>query len=145
METVKLNPSYAIIVKNKDGSLAFSRLGENLVVAAGHILVAEFLSGNVVNAPSHLAVGASQQAAKLSETSLVNELARVSGTRTRDGNEITIATDFGGVFTQDQTVSEVGVFNAASAGTMFARFVEDPFTLFSDQNMTIRWSVRVGQ
>lgn len=108
----------------KDGKLKQERKVHNLVVNTGLAHIADQLSSSPgQGAMSHMAVGTGTNAAAAGDTTLQTEL---------DRNALTSRTDSGAVTTYVGTwsagdgtgaITESGIFNAASSGTMLARVV----------------------
>lgn len=122
--------------------LVLHRCGHNLVVVDGFQLAAQLITGSGTPV-SHMATGDDGTPPEEDDSTLGNELARVGVTTSRDGHVIEHVANFSGIG-QDIEVAEFGLFNASSGGTMFARWVEDPFTLFSGQSMEVGWEIRAG-
>lgn len=139
----QLNLSGWVAVWVQEGGIwILKRSGPNLVVVDGFQLAAELITGTGTPV-SHMAAGDDGAPPEEEDSTLGNELDRVSVTTARDGHVIEHVADFSGI-SQDIQVSEFGLFNASSGGTMFARWVEDTFTLFSGQSMEVSWEIRVG-
>lgn len=89
---------------------------------------------------SHMAIGSGTAAAAAGDTALGSELARVALTATVTGNSIKyVGTWNAGVGTG--SVSEAGVFNAASGGTMLCRSVFSALDKAADDSLQIEWTV----
>jgi len=139
---VKLTGSLAIAV---NGDVV--REIKNLVVDAGKEHVTARLKDNTSdNVMSHMAVGTTATAAAAGDTTLGGEVAAsrtafdagfpdVSGT-----NTIVFETTFAaGVGTG--ALTEAGLFNAATNGTMLARTVFSTVNKGANDTMTITWTV----
>lgn len=143
--TLKLKGRARIRIKDKDGNVVKEFYRDNLITVVGFTLFAQLIADEAVTAPSHMAVGDSSDDPESGQTDLQGtELARTTVTTSRVDNEITYTADFSGIGADIQ-VSEFGIFNDASAGTMIARFTYPQFTLFASQSMDIDWTMRVGQ
>ncbi len=133
------------------GALTVTKNGQvvreinNLVVTAGKALVASRLAdaGAVV---SHMAVGTSSTAAAAGNTTLGAEV---------DRNALTVngGTVSGTAVTYECTwnagdgtgaLTEAGLFNAASGGTMLARTTYAVVNKGSDDIVTIQWVVTIS-
>ena len=94
----------------------------NLVVDVGETQMAKRLGGISSNPISHMAVGTGTTAAAEGDTALETEIARVAATCSVAGSVLTVAATYGaGVGTGAHT--EIGCFDAASAGVMTNRLV----------------------
>lgn len=117
---------------------------ENLVVTAGKAFVASRMAGVASNVMSHMAVGTSSTAAANGDTTLVAEAARVAIT---SGNASAATITYIATFpagTGTGALTEAGVLNAASAGTLLCRTVFSVVNKGASDAMTITWVVTVG-
>jgi len=116
----------------------------NLVVTAGKGFVASRMKDATTNAMSHMAIGTNTASAAAGDTGLGAEAARVALTSTTvSSNTITYVATFGtGVGTG--AITEAGLFNASSSGTMLCRTVFAVVNKGSSDSMTITWTVTVS-
>lgn len=113
-----LNVKGWLTIKDEDGNVLVDK--QNLVVNGGLAFLANALVAASSSPFTHIAVGSGTTAASPSQTALVTELGRVAFTYTVSGSSVTLTATFAaGVATG--TWNEAGIFNAASAGTMYAR------------------------
>ncbi|MBF0261103.1 MAG: hypothetical protein HQL97_04565 [Magnetococcales bacterium] len=102
------------------------------------------LTGQEV-AASHLAIGTGSTAPAPTDTALANEVARVALSNpggTIVGDEIRFEAEFP-PGTYVGTVSEVGLFNAATSGTLIARALKGPYTMDDSASLVITLSVQL--
>lgn len=132
------------------GKLAIALNGEvvqeidNLVVTDGKEYVASRMKDATATAMSHMAIGSGSTAAAASNSALGNQLGRVSLTSTTvSGAVVTYVATFG-AGTGTGAVTEAGLFNAASGGTMLCRTVFSVVNKGSADSMTITWTVTVS-
>jgi len=119
--------------------------GPNLVVNAGKALIASRLKNAVANPVSHIAIGSNNTLATEEDTALLGtEHERVSATITVTANVFLLEATFGSGVTGDVTVGEFGIFNAASVGTLLARFTCNPLTLENTSELVVSWSLQFG-
>jgi hypothetical protein len=94
---------------------------QNIVTDAGLELLADRMSGNAVNAPSHLAIGTSSAPAVASDTVLGAEQTRIAFSTTSSSAN---------TYSAEATIpsasalfvwKELGVMNAATGGVLFSR------------------------
>jgi hypothetical protein len=132
------------------GHLAIAVNGEvvrevpNLVVTAGKGYVASRMKDATTTAMSHMAIGTSSTSAAAGNTALGSEADRQSLTSTTvSNNEIEYVATFGA---GDGTgaITEAGVLNAASGGTMLCRTVFSVVNKGASDSMTITWTVTVS-
>jgi hypothetical protein len=132
------------------GHLAIAVNGEvvrevpNLVVTAGKGYVASRMKDATTTAMSHMAIGTSSTSAAAGNTALGSEADRQSLTSTTvSNNEIEYVATFGA---GDGTgaITEAGVLNASSGGTMLCRTVFSVVNKGASDSMTITWTVTVS-
>ena len=128
-----------------DGKLKDFREIHNLVTTAGKQHIADQLSSSPGgSAMSHMAVGTGTNAAAVGDTALQTEL---------DRNALTSRTDSGAVVTYvgdwaagDGTgaITEAGIFNASSSGTMLARSVFSAINKGAGDTLQITWTLTIS-
>ena len=128
----------------KNGELIYS--GSNVVVTVGYQLVAT-LVGATGTKPSHMAFGDSQVPTTVGMTALQGtEFERVGFDSTVvTGANITYTATFGTGLVSAAICNEVGLFNAATAGTMLARFLTTTFTINPSDTVVVTWTVSFGE
>ena len=142
-DSFKVTGDVAIQIFDRYGNLKETREIKNLVVTVGK----EFIASRMVNTPtamSHMAIGSGTTAASAAQTTLVTELGRVTlGSSTATGVKVTYVANFP-AGTGTGAVTEAGVFNAASAGTMLCRTVFAVVNKGADDAMSITWEITVS-
>ena len=115
----------------------------NLVVTSGKNFIAQCLA-SAQTYMSHMAVGTGTTAAAVANTTLVTEVGRVAITSTTpNANTVVYAATFGpGQGTG--AITEAGVFNASSAGTMLARTVFPVLNKAAGDSLTITWQLTIS-
>ena len=115
----------------------------NLVVTAGKNYVADRIKNNST-VMSHMAIGTGTAAAAAGNTALGSESARTALTSsTVTDNEIVYVDTFAaGIGTG--AITEAGIFNASSGGTMLCRTVFSVVNKGASDAMTITWTVTVS-
>ena len=142
-ETIKVTGDVQIKLVGPDGKVKQEQTIKNLVVTTGKQYIASRMTGTTT-AMSHMAVGSGTTAADAGDTALGNQLGRValtSGTTT--GAVTTYVASFP-AGTGTGAVTEAGVFNAASDGTMLCRTVFAVVNKGVDDGMTITWAITVS-
>jgi hypothetical protein len=132
------------------GKLAIAINGEtvkevdNLVVTDGKEYVASRMKDASTTAMSRMAIGTGSTAAAASNSALGSEAARVALTSTTvSGADVTYVATFG-AGTGTGAITEAGILNAASSGTMLCRTVFDVVNKGASDSMTITWTVTVS-
>ena len=117
---------------------------DNLVVTSGKNYVASRMKDATATAMSKMAIGSGSTAAAAGNTALGTELGRVSLTSTTvTNNEVAYVATFG-AGTGTGAITEAGLFNANSGGTMLCRTVFSVVNKGSADSMTITWTVTVS-
>lgn len=117
---------------------------DNLVVTSGKEYVASRMKDATATAMSHMAVGTGSTAAAASDTALGSELDRNALTSTTvTNNEVAYVCTYAA---GDATgaITEAGLFNASSSGTMLCRTVFSVVNKGASDAMTITWTVTVS-
>ena len=114
----------------------------NLVVDVGRNWIAERMVSNTPAVVSHMAVGTLNTVPAGGQTALLAELARISCSSSRTNNSVTYTATFNaGVGTG--ALTEAGLFNAASSGTMLARTTFAVVNKAAGDVVTITWTVTI--
>ena len=116
----------------------------NLITTLGKEAIAQnfFNDGTPPTLPTHIAVGSSATAPAVGDTALGGELTRLAFTSSsRSGAIVTYSVTFGaGVGTG--TIEELGLLNAAAAGTLYARFLSGTFDKGANDTLAITWDLQ---
>ena len=117
---------------------------KNLVVTSGKGFVASRMKDTTAGAMSHMAVGTGSSAAAAGNTALGSEVDRNAlASTTVSGADISyVATFAAGEGTG--ALTEAGLFNASSSGTMLCRTVFAVVNKGLADSMTITWTVTVS-
>jgi len=145
-ENLKLTGELQIVVTGSNGQVKENVLVPNLVVTVGKNFVASRMTGTASAVMSHMAVGAGAVAPVVGDTALGSELGRVSltnvgGIATNNTVEFIASFPAG---TGTGALTEAGIFNAASAGTMLCRTTFAVVNKGADDSMAITWRVTVN-
>jgi len=144
-ENLKLRGDVALVLKDKDGNIKESREINNLVVTAGLTFICSRMAAASANVMSHMALGSSTTAAAAGQTDLVSILGsrEALDSSTASSNTITYVSSFeAGEGTG--AVTEAGIFNAASSGTMLCRTVFPVVNKQSDDTMSVTWVITLS-
>ena len=141
-EELKLRGDVAIVLKDKDGKVKDSRVIHNLVVNSGLTFICSRMGGTSAGVMSHMALGSGTTAASSGQTDLVSILGsrEALDSTSASSNTITYVSSFeAGEGTG--AVTEAGVFNAASSGTMLCRTVFAVVNKQADDTMSVTWTI----
>ena len=117
---------------------------DNLVVTAGKGYVASRMKDASATAMSHMAIGSGTTNPADLVTALETELGRVSLTSTSvSGAVVTYVATFA-AGTGTGAVTEAGILNASSSGTLLCRTEFNVVNKGSSDSMTITWTVTVS-
>ena len=117
---------------------------DNLVVTTGKEYVASRIKDTTATAMSHMAIGTGTTAAAAGDAALVSESARTALTSTTVSTNTVVYVDTFGAGTGTGAITEAGVFNASSSGTMLCRTVFSVVNKGADDSMTITWTITVS-
>lgn len=117
----------------------------NLVVDTGLDYIASRMAGTSATVMSHMAIGSGTSAAAAGDTALGSQLgSRKSLTSTTVTSN---AVEYVASFNAGEgtgAVTEAGIFNAGTSGTMLCRTVFDVINKGASDSMTITWTVTVS-
>ena len=116
---------------------------DNLVVTAGKNYVADRMKNNST-VMSHMAIGTGSTAAAAGDTALGNQTARTALTSTTVTDNEIVYVDTFAAGTGTGAITEAGIFNASSGGTMLCRTVFSVVNKGASDAMTITWTVTVS-
>lgn len=148
-ENIKLKGQLGIVLTGPDGIVKNEIVVPNLVVDAGLAYIASRMKDATATAMSHMAVGTSSTAAADAQTALVTESARVALTSTTlvttavSNDSVQYVASFP-AGTGTGALTEAGIFNAASSGTMLCRTVFSVINKGALDSLTITWKVTVA-
>jgi hypothetical protein len=142
-DQIRITGDVTIQLFNADGSLKDKREIKNLVVTTGKNFIAARMTGTPT-IMSHMAVGAGTTAAAVGDTALQSELGRVALTSGTTAAAVTTYVASFPAGTGTGAVTEAGVFNASSGGTLLCRTVFPVVNKGVDDAMSITWAVTVS-
>jgi len=143
-DSLKASGSLRVVVTGSDGKVKEEHDFKNLVVTVGKNFVASRMVGVSANVMSHMAAGSGTTAAAAGDTTLQTELGRVAlATSTATTNVVTYTASFP-AGTATGAVTEAGIFNAASVGTMLCRTVFAVVNKGVDDAMSVTWTVTIS-
>ena len=144
-ENLKLSGQLNIVVKGKDGKVKEERTEENLVVSAGLTFIASRMKDTTADAMTHMALGSGTTNAAAGQTDLVTLLGsrEALDSTTASSNTIVYVAAFEA---GDATgaVTEAGIFNAASGGTMLCRTKFNVVNKAADDTMNVTWTITLS-
>jgi hypothetical protein len=135
-----------IVVTAPDGTVKQEQEVKNLVVTTGLGYIASRMKDATATAMSHMAIGTGSTAAAANNTTLGTESARVALTSTTVTAAAVayVATFPAGTPATLAAITEAGLFNASSAGTMLCRTVFQVVNKDVGDTMSITWTVTMA-
>jgi hypothetical protein len=142
-ETIKAKGELNIKLFGPDGKLKDEQNVPNLVVTTGKTFIAARMVGTPT-AMSHMAIGSGTTDPAVGDTALQTELGRVSLTSSASaGAVVTYIASFG-AGTGTGAVTEAGILNASSGGTLLCRTEFAVLNKGADDSMSITWTITVS-
>jgi hypothetical protein len=135
----------SVVLRDADGNVKQSQDIPNLVVNSGLAFIASRMKDTTDAAMSHMAVGAGTTAAAGGDTALGSQIgSRVSLTSTTVTANATayVATFAAGTGTG--AITEAGIFNADTSGTMLCRTVFSVVNKGADDTLQITWTITLN-
>ena len=117
---------------------------DNLVVTAGKGYVASRIKDATATAMSHMAIGSGTNNPAAGDTALQTELGRVALTSTAVSAAVVTYVATFGAGTGTGAVTEAGILNASSSGTLLCRTEFSVVNKGSSDSMTVTWTVTVS-
>ena len=141
-EQMSVKGRLSVVLFDADGKVKQSQDIPNLVVNTGLAFIASRMKDTTDAAMSHMAVGSGATAAAAGDTALETQIgSRVSLTSTTVTANATayVATFAAGTGTG--AITEAGIFNALTAGTMLCRTVFSVVNKGADDTLQITWTI----
>ena len=140
----KATGKLTVEIKNDKGVVIETREVKNLVVDDGLEYIASRMKDTSATAMSHMAIGTGSTAAAAGNTALGTEAARQALTSTTvTANAVAYVASFG-AGTGTGAITEAGILNAASSGTLLCRTVFSVVNKGASDSMTITWTVTIS-
>jgi hypothetical protein len=146
-DSIKMTGDLKIVLTDENGQIKQEQEVKNLVVTVGKNFIASSMAKTTTNSPAamtHMAIGAGTTAAAAGDTTLGSSLGRVALTSTTvtTNNVAYVATFPAGTGTG--AVTEAGLFNDPSAGTLLCRTVFSVINKGAADTLGITWTVTVN-
>lgn len=143
-DSVKMTGKLKIELRGPDGEVKHSQEIDNLVVTVGKNFIASRMAGTTPAVMSHMAIGTGVTAAAAGDTTLGTEAGRVALTSTTPTtNSVAYVATFP-AGTGTGAITEAGLFNASSAGTLLCRTVFSVVNKAAADSLGITWTVTVN-
>ena len=145
-DSIKITGDVKIDIIGADGVVKDSREIKNLVVTTGKNYIASRMKDATATAMTHMELGTGTTAAAVGDTTLQTAISgsRVTLTSTTvTTNAVAYVASFP-AGTGTGAVTEAGVFNASSAGTLLCRTVFSVVNKGANDAMSITWTITVS-
>jgi hypothetical protein len=145
-DDIKVTGELRITVTNPEGNIKQEVVVPNLVVTVGKNFIASRMKDATATAMTHMEVGTGTTAAAVGDTTLQTAVASsrvaLTSTTVTTNNVAYVATFPAGTGTG--ALTEAGLFNASSAGTMLCRTVFSVINKGAADTLGITWTVTVN-
>ena len=145
-DAIKMTGNLKLVLTDEHGNIKQEEEVKNLVVTVGKNFIASRMKDATATAMTHMEVGTSTQAAAVGDTALIAAVAssRVTLTPTTvTTNSVAYVASFP-AGTGTGALTEAGIFNASSAGTMLCRTVFSVINKGAADTLGITWTVTVN-
>ena len=143
-ETLKMKGELSIVVRDFDGNIKQSMHVPNLVVTAGKVYIASRMVGTSSTVMSHMAIGTGTSTPVAGDTTLGTEAGRVGlSTFTSSSTAVTATATFP-AGTGTGAITEAGILNASSSGTMLCRTTFPVVNKAAGDSIAITWVITVS-
>jgi hypothetical protein len=133
-----------IVQRDSNGSIILVFNVPNLVVTAGKQYIASRMVGSSTNVMSHMAIGTGTATPAVADTVLGTEAGRVSlASFSASGATVTATATFP-AGTGTGGITEAGILNANSAGTMLCRTTFPVVNKAAGDSIAITWVITVS-
>lgn len=147
-ERLGLSGRLTITLTGPDGAVKDQRELKNLIVNAGLAYITSRMLGTSLAAMSHMGLGSGSTAAAAGDTNLGALIGsrKVLGSATQSGsnNESIVFTTVFEPGEATGAVTEAGIFNAATSGTMLCRTVFPVVNKQSGDTLQVTWTVTLS-
>lgn len=141
-DKLKLSGDVKIELIDQNGHIKETREIKNLVVSTGLTFICSRMADTSSNVMSHMALGSGTTAAAANQTDLVSILGsrEALDSTSASSNTITYIASFS-AGTSTGAVTEAGLFNASSGGTMLCRTVFSVVNKGAQDILNITWVI----
>ena len=143
-DMLKMKGELQIVVRDESGTVKQEFTIPNLVVTAGKNYIASRITSAAATVMSHMAIGTGTATPAVGNTTLGTEAGRVAlASFTASNNQVTATATFP-AGTGTGAITEAGIFNAASTGTLLCRTTFPVVNKAAGDSIAITWVVTVS-
>jgi len=139
IEVTGLKGEFEVFLYDAMGRLKEYRKVKNITVNTGFSAVCDMMGNGGVEPFKYCAIGTGTTAPDASDTSLDNEVARVQGGYTKVSNTVWKNEATFGAGTGTGAITESGLFNASSGGTMLCRQTFAVINKGDNDTLVVTW------
>lgn len=146
-ENLKATGELHIVLRDANGNIKEEKTVPNLVVTTGKNFIAASMLKTTTNSPvamTHMGLGTGTTAANAADSALQTAIGtRSTVTPSVNTNVVTYSATFA-AGNATGAITEAGVFNASSAGTMLCRTVFSVVNKDAGDSLTINWNITIN-
>lgn len=144
-EDLKVRGSLEIVLQDKTGKVKKKKKYKNLVVSTGLGFIVSRMKDSSEAAMSHIGLGSGATAAADDQTDLVSGVGsrKALSASVLSGSSISYSAILG-ANEATGALTEAGIFNASSAGTMLCRTVFPVINKQATDTMTVNWVITLS-
>lgn len=139
LEVAGLSGEFEVFLYDSSGNLKEYRKVKNITVNSGFSAVCDMMGQGGVEPFKYCAIGTATNAPDASDTSLGGEIARVQGGYTKVSNTVWQNEATFGAGTGTGAITESGLFNGSSGGTMLCRQTFAVINKGENDTLVITW------
>jgi hypothetical protein len=143
-DMLKMKGELQVVVRDESGAVKQEFTVPNLVVTAGKNYIASRIVTGSTTVMSHMAIGTGTATPAVANTTLGTEAGRVAlASFSASGNAVTATATFP-AGTGTGAITEAGILNASSSGTMLCRTTFPVVNKAAGDSIAITWVVTVS-
>jgi hypothetical protein len=133
-----------LLLTDEHGAVKQDEKVQNLVVTTGLGFIASRMKDATATVMTHMAIGSGAVSPVLGNTALGTELGRVALANTVVAANVVTYTATFPAGTGTGSITEAGIFNASSSGTMLNRVTFGVITKAAGDSLAVTWTVTVS-
>ena len=145
-DNLSVKGEVVITLTDENGNLKARQEINNLVVNTGKAFISSRMIGTALGVMSHMALGSGTTAPALTDTALESLLGtrEILDSSTNPASGVIIYTSTFEAGDATGAVTEAGIFNAATSGTMLCRTTFDVINKGASDTISVTWTITVS-
>lgn len=143
-EDLKMKGELTVTVRTEDGTIKHEFNVPNLVVTVGKNYIASRMASNSATVMSHMAIGTGTGTPIVGDTTLGIEAGRVTVSSFSSSTNTVTATATFPAGTGTGAITEAGILNGSSSGTLLCRTTFPVVNKASSDSIAITWVITVS-